>query len=162
MDLRAATATTLALLAAAAIAGCGSDATDKSGAERSARRALRLVIPPPGRAGIDGDFTPIFHGREPFVAGDSYIKWDRLRGGGFDMTFCTIARQEPKRTFRCSRTFILPAGQIVAVGDYDDLPEGDTGGTLPVVGGTGAYEGARGSVRTIAGRRGGTHTLSLP
>jgi hypothetical protein len=42
---------------------------------------------------------------------------------------------------------LLPGGQIDAVGDYDNSPGGDAG-TVAVVGGTGAYVGARGTVTT--------------
>jgi hypothetical protein len=60
---------------------------------------------------------------------------------------CVVARQHPIQTFWCASTYALPAGQIDAVGDYDNSPGGDAG-TVAVVGGTGAYLGARGTVTT--------------
>ena len=140
------------------LAGCGAAGETKSGGDRAHERTtLRLLLPPPGRAGIDGDFTPIFHGRRDFVEGDSFVKWQNLRGRGFSMTHCVIARQPPPRsTFACTNTFVLPGGQIVAIGDMDDQVD-----TLPVVGGTGAYEGARGVAVATYGRRGGRVTIRL-
>ncbi len=63
------------------------------------------------------------------------------------MTYCVVARQHPGQTFWCTSTYVLPGGQIDAVGDYDNSPGGDAG-TVAVVGGTGAYVGARGTVTT--------------
>ena len=57
------------------------------------------------------------------------------------MVYCVIV--QPTQPFWCTRTYVLPAGQIVAVGD--DVTEG-ANSTVPVVGGTGAYVGARGTV----------------
>jgi hypothetical protein len=137
--------------------GCGAGDETKSGGSRSPERTLRIVLPPPGTAGVDGDFTPIFHGRKPFADGDSFVRWDKLTERSYFMTHCVVARQPPPRsTFQCTDTFVLPEGQIVAVGDMDDQVE-----TLPVVGGTGAFEGARGTARSTRGRRGGVITIRL-
>jgi hypothetical protein len=161
MARRALTVTAPAVLVAAVLAAsCGSSAGSKSGAARPTARTVHLVVPPPGRAGIDGDFTPIFHGKKPFLSGDSYIKWNRFPRGGFEMVYCAIARQHPRRTFWCRRTFVLPKGQIVTAGDFDDSSEGDAG-SLPVVGGTGAYAGAHGTATTTEGRQGGSSTIHL-
>jgi hypothetical protein len=58
------------------------------------------------------------------------------------MEYCVIAQQG--LPFLCTETFVLPAGQIVAVGD--EVSAGPTATMLPVVGGTGAYVGARGTI----------------
>lgn len=160
MGVRVTTAATLAALAAAGpLSGCGSEAASKSGAARSSERPVRLSAPPPVRRGVDGDFTPIFHGESDFVPGDSFIKWSRLEGGGFLVEHCVIAQQRTRR-FRCSRTFVVRAGQLVAVGE-SGVPDGRPVG-LPVVGGTGAYEGAHGTVTSSEGRRGGLFIVRLP
>jgi hypothetical protein len=160
MNLGAITATTVAALAAGVVLGaCGSSVASKSGSAGSGERTLRLKLPPPVTAGVDGDFTPIFHHRRDFSPGDSFIKWGRFVQGGFYVEHCVIARQQPVSAFQCSRTYVLSAGQIVAVGDTS-LPD-DGPSTYPVAGGTGAYEGAHGSVAALEGRRGGSHTLKL-
>jgi hypothetical protein len=137
-----------ALVSAALAAGCGSTHSAKSGARAPSQGTIHISSRPGGK----GAFTPIFHGREPFLSGDGYIKWGEVPGG-FESTYCVIASQHPRRTFWCTRTFVLRKGQIVAAGAYDDAPNGDDG-TIPIVGGTGAYEGARGSLTTTVGRRG--------
>jgi hypothetical protein len=62
--------------------------------------------------------------------------------------YCVVARRQPGQTFWCADTYVLPGGQIDAVGDYDNSVGGDAG-TIAVVGGTGAYVGARGTATTI-------------
>jgi hypothetical protein len=136
-------------------AGCGSTNTTKGGAQRPTQQTIRIPDSPGGR----GAFTPIFHGREPFVPGDSYIKWGELPRHGFESTYCVIVSQDPHRTFWCTRTFVFAKGQIVAAGSYDNAPNGDDG-TIPIVGGTGPYEGALGSLTTRVGR-GGSITIRL-
>jgi hypothetical protein len=159
MAVRSHAAAALAVLVCAAlIVACGSGDETKSGAARSHQRTLHLTLPPPGVVGVDGDFTPIFHGRKPFMSGDSFVRWDRFPSGGFQMSYCVIARQHPLSTFWCTDTYVLPKGQIISAGDVDRDPSTHV---LPVVGGTGAYAGARGSVRAVVGRRGGSTTITL-
>jgi hypothetical protein len=138
-----------ALISAVLTAGCGSTHIAKSGAPRPSQRTIHIRP-----AGHRGAFTPIFHGDKPFVAGDSYVVWTDLPGGSFESNYCVIAKQQPRRTFWCTRTYVLGKGQIVAAGAYDNAPNGDDG-TIPIVGGSGAYEGARGTVTSTVGRRGG-------
>ena|SRR5438046_426776 len=137
-----------ALVSAVLAAGCGSAHTAKSGARHPSQETIHIFLPPGGKGG----FTPIFHGNKPFLSGDSFIVWDDLPGG-FETIYCVIASQHPRRTFWCTRTYVLRKGQIVAAGAYDNAPNGDDG-TIPIVGGTGPYEGARGTVTATVGRRG--------
>jgi hypothetical protein len=138
-----------ALISAVLAAGCGSTHIAKSGAPRPSQTTIHVVVP----SGTRGAFTPIFHGSEPFLSGDSFIVWSDLPRYGFESIYCVIASQHPRRTFWCTRTYVLRKGQIVAAGAYDNAPNGDDG-TIPIVGGTGAYEGARGTVTATVGRRG--------
>lgn len=158
MNFRASAALALAVVLTAGLAnGCGgSQHETKGGARLTGVRTLHLFVAP----GTRGGFQPIFHGKREFERGDGFIVWSTLRDGGSEEIYCVISQQRPSRTFWCSRVYALPAGQIVAVGDYDDSERGDDG-TLPVVGGTAAYEGARGSVTTRGGRRGEVITIRL-
>jgi hypothetical protein len=143
------------VVSAALAAGCGSTHTTKGGARRPSERTIHI----PYSASDRGAFTPIFHGKQPFVPGDSYIVWGELPRYGFGSVYCVIVSQAPRRTFWCTRTFVFAKGQIVAAGAYDNAPNGDDG-TIPIVGGTGPYEGARGTVTTRVGR-GGSLTIRL-
>jgi len=140
-----------ALLLAAA--GCGSAGeTTKAGAKLVEPQTLNLSMPPGNLPpGVGGDFTGVFQRRPPsttqFPPGTSFIVWNTLKGPGLQVIFCVVAPRKPGQTFWCTSTYVLPKGQIVAVGDYDNSPGGDAG-TVAVVGGTGAYEGARGTVTT--------------
>jgi hypothetical protein len=158
--MRAGATTALALAIAVTVGltgGCGGAQNEtKGGARVTAGRTLHFFHGP----GEPGGFQPIFHGKTEFERGDGYIKWDAMKGGALDATYCVISQQRPSRTFTCSRVYVLPAGQIVAVGDYDRSPNGDAG-TLPIVGGTGAFAGARGSVTTRGSRRGEDVTIRL-
>jgi hypothetical protein len=131
--------------------GCGAaKLTTKAGAKLATTHTLNLSLPnsnlPPG---VGGDFTMTHHSEAgSFPPGDGFIVWNLLQGHGLEVINCVVARTHPFQTFWCETTYSLPAGQIDAVGDYDNSPGGDTG-TVAVVGGTGAYLGARGTVTTI-------------
>ncbi|MEY2515375.1 MAG: hypothetical protein QOJ89_2733 [bacterium] len=150
-----------AAVAAAPISACGSASDTKSGSGRSADAALHWRIHH-GVAHVDGSFVPIFHRRDPFRAGDSYIKWDRLdRGrGGILVQYCVISPTPTTDTHLCTETVVTPRGQLVAVDAHDDLQR-VTKTTAAVVGGTGAYEGARGILTGDQGRSGGFVTIRL-
>jgi hypothetical protein len=141
----------LTVALALAAAGCGSaSGTSKIGASVVTPRTLNLSLPntnlPPG---VGGQFTPGYTpGATLFHPGSSFIVWNLLQGSGLSVAYCVVARQQPGQTFWCADTYALPGGQIDAVGDYDNSPGGDAG-TIAVVGGTGAYVGARGTLTTI-------------
>jgi hypothetical protein len=140
----------LVLALALTAAGCDSaSGTSKVGASVVIPRTLHLSLPdknlPPG---VGGQFTVAYSpGATTFNPGSSFIIWNTLQGSGLQVIYCVVARQHPQ-TFWCTDTYKLPGGQIDAVGDYDNSSGGDAG-TIAVVGGTGAYVGARGTVTTI-------------
>jgi hypothetical protein len=157
----------LVLVLGIAFAGArGSETGSKSGVKRSANRDLRWVVKrgsaPPG---VHGNFVGMFHGRrQEFIPGDGFTVWNDLpgAGGAHEEIYCVIATQEPRRTFWCRRAFVLPRGQIIAAGEYDDAADGNNPGTISVVGGTGAYAGARGTLTSSGdGRRGLTLAIHL-
>jgi hypothetical protein len=135
---------------AVAVGGCGAPrGTTKVGATVVTPRTLNLSLPdtnlPPG---VGGQFTPTYTpGATGFNAGGGFIIWNTLQGSGLQVIYCVVARRKPGQTFWCTSTYALPGGQIDAVGDYDNSPGGDAG-TVAVVGGTGAYVGARGTATT--------------
>jgi hypothetical protein len=142
----------LVVALALAAVGCGTArGTSKVGATVVTPRTLNLSLPdtnlPHGVGGqFTGDYTP---GATLFHPGSSFVVWNPLQGSGLTVTYCVVARRQPGQTFWCTNTYALPGGQIVAVGDYDNSAGGDAG-TVAVVGGTGAYVGARGTVTTIS------------
>ena len=151
--MRAARATLVLAIASLALAtaGCGAaNLTTKAGVKLAKPETLNLSLPTGnGPPGAGGDFSMVYqHGSEQFLSGDSFIVWNFLQGHGLAVTYCVVARRQPFQTFWCTSTYSLPAGQIDAVGDYDNSAGGDAG-TIGVVGGTGAYLGARGTVTTI-------------
>lgn len=137
-----------------ATAGCGAaNLTTKAGGKLSKAQTLNLSMPP-GNAppGVGGDFTgttkaPGHAGSSQFPAGTGFIIWNLLQGHGLQVISCVVTHQPHPQTFWCTSTYSLPGGQIDAVGDYDNSSGGDAG-TVAVVGGTGAYLGARGTVTT--------------
>jgi hypothetical protein len=139
----------LAVALALAAAGCGSaSGTSKVGASVVTPRTLNLSMPATN-VGVGGQFTPGYTpGSTLFNPGSSFIIWNLLQGSGLQVIYCVVARQHPGQTFWCADTYVLPGGQIDAVGDYDNSIGGDAG-TIAVVGGTGAYVGARGTATTI-------------
>lgn len=138
-------------VAALASAGCGSASpTTKSGASPVDPQTLHLTgVPGNLGPGVGGDFTMAYqHGATQFLPGDSFIIWNALTGPGLQVVYCVVSRQRPTETFLCMHTYVLKGGQIDAVGAYDTgVSLGDVG-TIAVVGGTGAYVGARGTVTT--------------
>jgi hypothetical protein len=133
-----------------AATGCGAAIqTTKAGVKLAKPQTLNLSLPPGNLPpGVGGDFTTTYqNGSTQFLPGDGFIIWNILQGHGLQVIYCVVARQQPIQTFWCASTYSLPGGQIDAVGDYDNSPGGDAG-TVAIVGGTGAYLGARGTVTT--------------
>ena len=141
----------VAVALALTAAGCDSaSGTSKVGAKVVTPRTLNLSLPntnlPPG---VGGQFTATYSPAATlFNPGSGFIVWNLLQGSGLAVTYCVVARQHPGQTFWCTSTYALPGGQSDAAGDYDNSAGGDAG-TVAVVGGTGAYAGARGTVTTI-------------
>jgi hypothetical protein len=134
----------LAVVALAVVAtGCDSARdTTKAGAKLAEPLILHFSNADNGKPHVGGFFNTIFHGPTPFAAGDGFTVWGAESPSGVMMEYCVIAEQG--QPFLCTETYVLPAGQIVAVGDQASA--GPTATTLPVVGGTGAYVGAGGTI----------------
>jgi hypothetical protein len=132
-----------------AATGCGAGGqVTKAGARLVDPKVLLLRVSPANLPpGVGGDFTMTYqHGKTQFLPGDGFVIWNTLEGSSLQVIYCVVARQHPSSTYWCISTYVLPAGQIDAVGDYDNSV-GDAG-TVALVGGTGAYAGARGTVTT--------------
>lgn len=133
----------LAVVLAVVATGCDSARdTTKAGAKQSELLILHFSNAGNGKPHVAGWFNTIFHGPTPFAAGDGFTLWGAELPSGVMMEYCVIAHQG--QPFLCTQTYVLPAGQIVAAGDA--VSAGPTASMLPVVGGTGAYVGARGTI----------------
>ena len=129
--------------------GCGSFAS-KAGVASSHDRTLRLS----SYVGCCGGFEPVPFGGAPGASGIAYLATDDLidargRKVGYYHTACTLEpgrvppRAQPGSV--CAYYLNLRDGQIVAQGAAgDQVPW-----TVPIIGGTGSYLGARGSVTTV-------------
>jgi len=133
----------LAVVLAVVATGCDSARdTTKAGANQAEPLILHFSNADNGKPHVGGWFNTIFHGPTPFAAGDGFTSWGAELPSGVMLEYCVIAQQG--QPFLCTETYVLPAGQIVAFGDQASA--GPTATTLPVVGGTGAYVGARGTI----------------
>lgn len=166
-DLRAGAraAAWLAILAVGAGAiGCGGNSASKAGVESSGGRTLNLV----GYGDCCGGFMPLPYSakgadrvearlgkRRTFLPGFlAFVVSDGLtdtdgRKVGYYHWFCTVGVDpvppEPEPGYICTYYFNLRDGQIVAQGAAGNpVPW-----TVPIIGGTGAYLGAHGSVTTV-------------
>jgi hypothetical protein len=137
-----------ALGAAIIGAGCGSDTSDKAGGRAQPPATIRLH-------GQQNGFAPIFNTKgKQFVEGDQYAYTNKLttESGklvGNEEVFCVLSPR--KNVSDCSATVVLSHGQITAQGVVD----GVTRGTYAVIGGTGKYEGAHGTLKTSGPTRRG-------
>lgn len=76
-------------------------------------------------------------------ANDVFDAADKKKAGT-DQGYCL--RVVAGASYECNWTLLLPGGQIVVEGPFYDTKDS----TLAITGGTGAYEGARGSMRLHA------------
>ena len=136
-----------ALISAAGLAAASTTTAPAHGQTITlkAARVSLTCIPVPGQK----------PGKE--VPGDQCVFSEKLtRNGtpyGHDAVHCTVVTVND---LVCTAAWMLPRGQIAVAGDG-----GSTTGTLkmlPVVGGTGAYDGARGDV-VITNTSGSTSTV---
>ena len=140
-------AVAVVVVMAALGAGCGTTNSDKAGgrAAPGSTLALRLHTAPHGRGG----YFPIeTKQKPPGFPSAGFAKTDSLDdssnvAAGYQDTLCVASGVPGRQT--CTVTLSLKHGTIVAEGVFTD--GGGYGGTLAVVAGTGAYEGARGSYR---------------
>jgi hypothetical protein len=129
--------------------GCGSSAS-KAGVAGSHDRTLRLFAD----VGCCGGFEPVPFGGPPGASGIAYLETDDLtdangRKVGYYHTACTLEPgRVPPRTQPgsvCAYYLNLRDGQIVAQGAAND----QVPWTVPIIGGTDSYLGARGSITTV-------------
>lgn len=136
----------LAVVAACVLAGgCGTSKYDKAGGRTApgSTQTLRLHTAAHGRGGY---FRLETRRKPPRFPWAGFAKTDSLADAsneraGFQDTLC-LAGGLPGRQ-NCRVTLSLQRGTIIAEGVFRD--GGGLGGTLAVVGGTGAYEGAHGT-----------------
>jgi len=131
------------------VTGCGHGSASKAGVATSGQRTLRLF-----EHDDRGGFQPV-PSPEPtdngFIAylQDNGVTYANGERAGRFYTSCTIelvrVPPRPKPGSVCAYYFILRDGQIVAEGAASD----QVPWTVPIIGGTGAYLGARGSVTTV-------------
>jgi hypothetical protein len=89
-------------------------------------------------------FTPIEPVAGALKPGDSFITSSDIAGGGHENAYCVIA--ERAHTDLCTVTVVLPRGQLSAQGVFINAPK--LSGTIAVLSGTKAYDGAVGSLTT--------------
>jgi hypothetical protein len=80
----------------------------------------------------------------PGPGGDAFIVSDDIAGGGHVDAYC-VASPRPKTEW-CSVTVVRPRGQVTGSGIFVNAPK--LSGAIPLLSGSGAYEGAVGSLAT--------------
>ena len=129
---------------AAALAGCGSSG-DKAGGRAAAghTKTLRLHTSASGKGGYFPIETKIKapSGESAGFSKTSPIDDSSGAHAGFQDQLCIAGGIKGRAD--CTLTLSLKRGTVVATGIF--TAGGGLGGTLAVTGGTGAYEGARGS-----------------
>ena len=142
LALSAAAATTAALVT-----------TDRGQAQQNAGRTI--VLQNSGTKLSTVDVPPLTRSkRSPTTPGDEVIASSRIAGAaaGGRYLVCAAAKQGPsveKALYSCQVTYNLADGTITAAG----VARIGAGGsiTVAVTGGTGAYDGARGTLTSKAG-----------
>lgn len=96
--------------------------------------------------------------------GDTAVARGRLRAadgspiGQTHSEFVVTGGRSPRTTEQATGTFVLREGQIAIHGVFPNIPGTDKD-VIPIVGGTGRYNGATGSVEITSGRRAVTFTF---
>jgi allene oxide cyclase len=141
------------LAAAATLVATAAAVNAGGGAKKSAPTGTLQLVEHEGRD-VDIDNPP----RRRFSAGDAFVSRNRLYDQGDqnrvgrDHVFCvvTVVSGRESATLACHASFVFANGQIAAQGSVT-FARRTRQFTVPIVGGTGAYEGARG-VLTITDR----------
>lgn len=136
----------VAAVAAAVAAALAAVAVTAASGGTAARHSLQLVA-------VQHDFAEVGIGKQGPKAGSLFVFSERLtRGGkafGSDHVVCTFTGKWPRETDFCRALFVLPDGTIVVEGASARGPF-----TVAVTGGTGAYAGARGELRSTPTKNG--------
>jgi hypothetical protein len=99
------------------------------------------------------DFQRLPRPGDQFAFKSGLYKWAGTKRGakvGRDEGHCTFVRvagneQHLSLDAHCAASFVLPSGSMIAEA-FLSLPEGPLNTDIPIIGGTGAYAGARGFV----------------
>jgi hypothetical protein len=145
----------VAVAVASGVIGCGGSFASKAGVARSHERTMRLFVYGDCCGGFNPVPAPLNKGDFAFIG---FLESDGLadangRKVGYYHTACTLEadrvppRSDPGQV--CAYYLNLRDGQIVAEGAGGDQQPW----TVPIIGGTGAYLGARGSVTTVGPTR---------
>ena len=150
-DVRLRGAAWLAIVAVGlGVLGCGGGSASKAGVARSGERTVRLF----SYDDCCGGFQPVPFGERPSDRAIAFLQDNGVTDAsgkqvGRYYTSCTFEfvpvppRPDPGDV--CAYYFILRDGQFVAEGAAtDQVPW-----TVPIIGGTGPYLGARGLVTTV-------------
>ena len=89
-------------------------------------------------------FQPIYQSKQGSRPGDAFVASSEVAGGGHKEAYCVFSPR--RRTTWCAVTVVLPRGQLTAEGVFTNAPR--AAGAIAVLSGSGAFEGARGTLRT--------------
>lgn len=134
------------------IAALGAGAAIATGQTPTQATTLTLAATPTGGSGLD-------LGRKGPSIGDEFFEHGKLAGdrhGHFQLVTQLVAGNGRHGTEQNQFSLRLSDGQIEVAGGHPTTNRF----SMPVVGGTGAYEGAHG-VMTVAPRKGQSETLSV-
>lgn len=127
------------------LALCALIAAATASARTDSTRTLTLVAKPSGT-------TNMIRGKKAPQPGSSFLEYGTLTGTqrGTYALQGVLAAPLSVGVEISTDTFVLPAGTLVAVGSHRTVDRF----SLPVVGGTGSYAGARGTVTVAPGAKG--------
>jgi hypothetical protein len=139
------------LVTAAAIAVAAVVAFSAHGGTNS--KTMKIVA-------IQHDFGQVDAGKRGPTRGDSTVFSEELRIGGkavgADHIACTFMGVWPQETDFCRGLFVLPGGSLIAEGAAAHGPF-----TVAIVGGSGRYAGARGTMRATPTKAGENLVVTL-
>ena len=148
----------LALLIAAGVAASATALVLAGGgsAQGPTAKTFQLEESPPFK------FTDVRHPPKDLSQGDAAVSRARLKDGsgqtvGSEHSHCVVTTAGDHPVALCTNSVFLTDGRITAVGGVNL----DRAQLLPVVGGTGAYEGAEGTLLIEPGRRKTVLTFNL-
>ncbi len=155
----------IAIAAAALAAGGAVLVPDSSGQDGALPDRLTLQMRHREAKVTMVDAPPRMSRKRPSESpGDTAVARGRLRGadgspvGQTHSEFVVTGGRSPRTTEQATGTFVLRDGQIAIHGVFPNTPGTDKD-VIPIVGGTGRYNGATGSVEITSGRRAVTFTF---